>query len=134
MYEYEIYNVYFQILGTIMVGTIEVCSDVAAWVIALYDPEMSLESIHEASFRLSYILYIAFFACDAVYEIVTLAADIVFGHVLSPGVGTFYASRCVELCAVSAVLPFALVEWSAGISHRLVVLCSFWMVVQLGLK
>ena len=103
MQENEIQDVYFHVLCSFVIRAVEVWRYVTVSVISLYDPKVSLEPIHQASFGLSDVLFGAFVACDAINEIVTLACDIVFGHVFSSSVGALDPSCGVQFGAVSAI-------------------------------
>ncbi len=61
-----------------MVGTVEVSSNVVLHIPPSNDPEVCLEPIHEGASRLAYILFLASFASDAVDQIVALAGHVTF--------------------------------------------------------
>ena len=45
---------------------------------------MGLESVHEPSLSLAYILFATYMACYAIYEIGTFTTDLITGLVLCP--------------------------------------------------
>ena len=69
----EVHDMYGHILSACVSLIVKVGGDVAVWVITLYYSEMSLKPVHESLFPFSHVLYLANFACDAIYEIVALA-------------------------------------------------------------
>ena len=59
-----------------VVGTAEVASNVFLLVMPVYHSEVHFESIQQCPFGLAGILFVAHFACDAVYKICAFASYI----------------------------------------------------------
>ena len=78
--------------------------------ISLYFIEMSLETVHDSSFRLSYVLFSAGVTCDAVDQIATSACEIFHAPKCSPcNVASDFAT-VVQKWTISALVIFAVVH------------------------
>ena len=104
---YEIHNVDFHVLYTMMACFIEVSSyDVVRRVLGNI-VEMGLEAVHQSTFSLAHILHSTYFAGYAVYEVGRLAAHIVFGDICSPCRFAHNLPSCIDFWAISAIFSFA---------------------------
>ena len=66
-----------------MIVIIIVTSYNVIWVCFADYMEVFPHMVHESTFRLAYILYVTSTACDAVYEIITLASYIALHNLIA---------------------------------------------------
>ena len=103
---YEVHNMYFYIPDSIVSWHVEMMSNSIPPVVAVDVVEMALEAVHQTSFRLAYVLYMTYFACDAVYEITAFTVYPNLAGVLSIGDCASDSARLVYFGAVSAIVGY----------------------------
>ena len=79
---YEVNDVYVHVVDSLVSFLIEVFRYLIV-VLLFGEIKMFLESIHDSSFCLAYILYAACFTSDAVYYVTALARNVIFRYVCS---------------------------------------------------
>ena len=98
----EVQYMDFHIFQAVVIRAVEVVAYFTVRPVMTNVVEMGLESVHKAIFRLSYILYPASLAGEAVYEIGALTSHVVFCGVVPTRSLAGDSARFVEFGAVSA--------------------------------
>ena len=126
---YKVHNVNFDVFYTLVSRLVEVFGNLTFFFVLLDSVEVFLETFHQATFRLTHVLYAACFTRKAINQVIAFTGDIVFCHVFSVRVTAFYASCGVNFRTVSAsslslaeIMSLSIV---CGRSVLRVVVCQF---------